>query len=283
MMNMTDLIKQGKFAMLAFAQQKKAIDWQQQLFLQPKLDGVRCLFTKQGAYSRSGKKFKNVQHLRRELKPFFAANPNLVLDGELYNHDYKDNFNKIISIVRQGKPTANQTLIQFHCYDIVSSYYASASYSVRAEGIAHYFKTYNLTYCHTVPSVPVTNKGLAVINNNINLKAGYEGSILRTNLPYENKRSNNLLKFKAFQDTEATITGFVEGKGKRSGTIGKFMAIDSNGITFGMPVMENYDIMRTMFANANDYVGKVATFTFFQKTPAGSYRHPLFKAIRNYE
>ena len=114
MMNMTDLIKQGKFAMLAFAQQKKAIDWQQQLFLQPKLDGVRCLFTKQGAYSRSGKKFKNVQHLRRELKPFFAANPNLVLDGELYNHDYKDNFNKIISIVRQGKPTANQTLIQFH-------------------------------------------------------------------------------------------------------------------------------------------------------------------------
>jgi hypothetical protein len=50
-----------------------------------------------------------------------------------------------------------------------------------------------------------------------------------------------------------------------------------------MPVMENYDIMRTMFANADDYVGKVATFTFFQKTPAGSYRHPLFKAIRNYE
>ena len=61
------------------------------------------------------------------------------------------------------------------------------------------------------------------------------------------------------------------------------MAIDSNGITFGMPVMENYDIMRTMFTNANDYIGKVATFTFFQKTPAGSYRHPLFKAIRNYE
>jgi hypothetical protein len=50
-----------------------------------------------------------------------------------------------------------------------------------------------------------------------------------------------------------------------------------------MPVMASYDIMRDMLANAETYIGKVATFTFFQKTPAGSYRHPLFKAIRNYE
>ena len=96
---MINSIKQGKFAMLAFAQQKKAINWNQTMFLQPKLDGVRCIFTKQGAFSRSGKKFKNVQHLRRQLKPFFAANPTVVLDGELYNHDFKDNFNKIISLV----------------------------------------------------------------------------------------------------------------------------------------------------------------------------------------
>jgi hypothetical protein len=61
------------------------------------------------------------------------------------------------------------------------------------------------------------------------------------------------------------------------------LAIDSNGITFGMPVMESYDTMRTMLTNADSYIGKVATFTFFQRTPAGSYRHPLFKAIRNYE
>jgi hypothetical protein len=61
------------------------------------------------------------------------------------------------------------------------------------------------------------------------------------------------------------------------------LAIDSNGVTFGMPVMASYDIMRDMLANAETYIGKVATFTFFQKTPAGSYRHPLFKAIRNYE
>ena len=279
---MINSIKQGKFAMLAFAQQKKAINWNQTMFIQPKLDGVRCIFTKQGAYSRSGKKFKNVQHLRRELKPFFAAHPTVVLDGELYNHDFKDNFNKIISIVRTQHATKDQTLIQFHCYDYVQTT-NNHSFDYRNRCVSQMIKAYNLKYTIPVATVPVTNMGLAVINNNKNLKAGYEGSILRTNLPYENKRSNNLLKFKAFEDTEATITGYVEGKGKRSGTIGKFLAVDSNGITFGMPVMAKYEIMRNMFNNADSYIGKVATFTFFQRTPSGSYRHPLFKAIRNYE
>ena len=279
---MINSIKQGKFAMLAFAQQKKAINWNQTMFIQPKLDGVRCIFTKQGAYSRSGKKFKNVQHLRRELKPFFAAHPTVVLDGELYNHDFKDNFNKIISLVRTQHATKDQTLIQFHCYDYVQTT-NNHSFDYRNRCISQMIKAYNLKHTKPVATVPVTNMGLAVINNNKNLKAGYEGSILRTNLPYENKRSNNLLKFKAFEDTEATITGYVEGKGKRSGTIGKFLAVDSNGITFGMPVMAKYEIMRDMLDNADSYIGKVATFTFFQRTPSGSYRHPLFKAIRNYE
>jgi len=279
---MINSIKQGKFAMLAFAQQKKDINWNQTMFLQPKLDGVRCIFTKQGAFSRSGKKFKNVQHLRRQLKPFFATNPTVVLDGELYNHDFKDNFNKIISLVRTQHATKDQTLIQFHCYDYIQTT-NNHSFDFRNRCIRLMVLGYNLPQVRSVATTLTPNKGLATIFNNQNLKAGYEGSILRTNLPYENKRSNNLLKFKAFQDTEATITGFVEGKGKRSGTIGKFLAVDSNGISFGMPVMETYDIMRTMLTNADSYIGKVATFTFFQKTPAGSYRHPLFKAIRNYE
>ena len=115
------------------------------------------------------------------------------------------------------------------------------------------------------------------------LKQGYEGSIVRLNKPYEQKRSYNLQKFKDFQDSEARITGWVEGQGKRTGTIGKFLAMDNNGITFGMPVMDDYKVMEKMYDIADWYIGKTATFTFFQRTPSGSYRHPLFKCIRNYE
>ena len=37
------------------------------------------------------------------------------------------------------------------------------------------------------------------------------------------------------------------------------------------------------FEEMKTWVGKPATFTYFEKTKAGSYRHPLFKCIRNYE
>ena len=118
-----------------------------------------------------------------------------------------------------------------------------------------------------------------------NLAAGYEGSILRLNAPYECKRSRNLQKFKDFHDTEATIVDFVEGKGKRAGTLGKFIMCDADGITFGCPPGKgyNYDNLRDILININSYIGKTATFTYFERTKANSYRHPMFKTIRDYE
>ena len=36
-------------------------------YIQPKLDGVRCVFTKDGAFSRTGKQFMNVSHIEHDL------------------------------------------------------------------------------------------------------------------------------------------------------------------------------------------------------------------------
>jgi len=108
--------------MLAHKYDEKRIDWSEPVYIQPKLDGVRCLFTKDGAYSRTGKQFKNLAHIELALIPFFKKQPDVVLDGELYNHKLKRDFEKIISLVRKQKPTAEdrlnaQHLVQFHVYD----------------------------------------------------------------------------------------------------------------------------------------------------------------------
>ena len=76
----------------------KTFEGKWEAFIQPKLDGVRCLFTAKGAFSRTGKQFMNLWHIEVLLESFFAANPNAVLDGELYNHELKDDFEKIISL-----------------------------------------------------------------------------------------------------------------------------------------------------------------------------------------
>jgi ATP-dependent DNA ligase len=138
--------------------------------------------------------------------------------------------------------------------------------------------------------IVTTTKGIcsedqAKAIHQMNLNTGYEGSILRTNDTYACKRSHNLRKFKDFSDAEATIVGYLDGKGKRTGTLGKFIMIDDNGVEFGCPPGKGYTYKQlgTMLENIGDYIGQRATFTFFERTKAGSYRHPLFKCIRNYE
>jgi DNA ligase-1 len=274
-------------AMLAHKYNEDKADYP--AFIQPKLDGVRCLFTAKGAFSRANNQFMNVEHIEQALKPFFAKNPTTVLDGELYNHGLKDDFEKIISLVKKKKPTDQDKaeaaqLVQYHMYDVVSMTIA----------------TYTDRYLFLLSQQSLRNKScLQIIDNNLvldfdhgqfahkkNLKIGYEGSIYRTpSGKYKGTRSWDLMKFKDFHDAEATIIDFVAGKGKRTGTLGKFIMQDDDGIEFGCPPGKgyNYDNLAEMLENAAQYVGQTATFTYFERTKAGSYRHPHYKCLRNYE
>ena len=260
------------------------IDWGQPVYMQPKLDGVRCIFTKDGAFSRTGKRFMNVKHIEEELQELFKQKPNLILDGELYNHRLKDDFEKIISLVRKQKPTDEdrseaRRLTQYHVYDYVDG--SSFDYKKRQDNL-----TCSDMYCpsiHYTETIKVATPAMIKVLHQRFLDKGYEGSIIRLNGEYEQKRSKNLLKVKDFSDSEAEITGFVEGKGKRLGTIGKFIAVDSQGMQFGMPVMDKFKYLQDNFKEMQTWTGKIATFTYFERTKRGSYRHPLFKAIRNYE
>jgi len=282
--------------MLAYPVSDKPIEYNK-VSMQPKLDGVRCLiqadnYSDKGsiipivtAYSRTGKEWKNIDHILEELVPFFNKHPYVVLDGELYNHDLRDDFEKIISLVRKQKPTNEdkqeaQDLVQFHCYDVIDE---TLTFEERNYFIQKHIKP---SYCvKHVTTMAVGDDRLAKMIHQQNLKNGYEGSILRTNDIYQCKRSHNLRKFKDFSDAEAIIIGYQPGKGKREGTLGKFVMQDEDGNVFGCPPGKgyNYKDLTTMLANIHEYMGQIATFTYFERTKANSYRHPLFKCIRNYE
>jgi DNA ligase-1 len=275
--------------MLAYKLNQHKINFKEFIYMQPKLDGVRCLFTKDGAFSRTGKQFMNVQHIKEELQEFFDQNPAMVLDGELYNHNLRNDFEKIISLVRKQKPTDEdrseaRKLTQYHVYD-----YTNTSMS----NMVNYKYRLNQLTCsdiytssiHYVESRRVKSMKQAKDFHIRKLAEGYEGSILRTNTPYKHGRSWGLMKFKDFHDAEATIVDYQEGKGKRLGTIGKFIMQDDDGNVFGCPPGKgyNYSDMKCILENIHKYMGQKATFTYFERTKAGSYRHPLFKTLRNYE
>jgi DNA ligase-1 len=289
-----------KKPMLAYPVSDKPINYDEKISMQPKLDGVRCVIQAERdfpgtnlasvtikAYSRTGKEWKNIDHILFNLRPWFILNPDVILDGELYNHSLKDNFEKIISLVRKTKPTEEDRLdaaqyTEFHCYDIIDE---TKTFEERNRFIV---QTVPRNHCvKHVKTQAVATESLAKVVHQQNLDNGYEGSILRTNDTYKCGRSWALRKFKDFHDTEATIIGFVEGKGKRAGTLGKFLMRDADGVEFGCPPGKgyNYKAMKALLHRAQWYVDHkaTATFTYFERTNAGSYRHPLFKCIRDYE
>ena len=284
--------------MLAYPVSDKPIPYEnEQVFIQPKLDGVRCVIQREKygdkawvirAYSRTGKQWLNIQHIIDELQPFFKKHPDVVLDGELYNHDLKNDFEKIISLVRKQKPTLvdrheAKLLTQFHCYDMYSPDF-DHNFNIRDEFIMNTIDN-KFKYTHTVETTQCFTESDAKEFHTENLELGYEGSIIRLNTKYQQKRSHSLRKFKDFSDAEATIVGYLDGKGKRTGTLGKFIMQDDEGNQFGCPPGKGYTYkdLADMLSNIHKYMGQRATFTFFERTKAGSYRHPLFKCLRNYE
>jgi ATP-dependent DNA ligase len=257
-------------------------------YIQPKLDGVRCLFTAKGAFSRANNQFMNVEHIEQELKPFFAKNPTAILDGELYNHGLKDDFEKIISLVKKRKPTKDDRveaaeLVEYHIYDVASM--TIATYNKRLSFIIS-LPNFKWNHIKRVDTKTAVDYDAALSLHKKNLKLGYEGSIYRSiDGKYKGTRSWDLMKFKDFHDAEATIIGYEIGKGKREGTLGKFIMQDHEGNEFGCPPGKGYDYkaLTDMLNNIHDYIGQYATFTYFERTKSGSYRHPHYKALRNYE
>ena len=291
MNNIQTKIATGKFAMLAHKNGEKPLVFnppKQYYFLQPKLDGIRCIISKDGAFSRNGKEFHNCKHILNELKPLFRYAPELVLDGELYSHNYRDNFNKIISLMRKKRPSQadrfNAVDVQFHCYDIVDERRPELSYRERYDIVQHLQYKYKLKYYKVVKTWVVDSQMEINKLHNQNKEEGYEGSMIRSNSPYEHKRSWTLQKVKDWTDEEFKITRVVEGVGKFASGIGKLIGVCEKGIERQAP-WPNLTIRQRqeMWTRRKDLIGKLATVEYFELTPDGAWRFPRVKTLRNYE
>jgi DNA ligase-1 len=286
-----------------------------EIYSQPKLDGIRCIVTKVDgkliAKTRNGKVIDSIPHIIKSLEGFFKAFPDAVLDGELYNHEYRDNFNKITSLVRKQKPVRldgeseeafwkkevkfrdalkeSSEAIEYWIYDcphLNDTINEKTAFNVRWLALqTHLF--YVLTGKGCLVEVPTTlvpkTRELDACYNSY-LEQGYEGQIVRVNKPYENKRSKFLLKRKEFIDAEYRVIDIEKGNGNRSGTA-KHLVLwcDKNKVSFNSNIKGSFDYLAEIYNNRKTYIGKMATIKFFQLTPDGIPRFPYAIAFRDYE
>jgi DNA ligase-1 len=251
-------------------------------YSQPKLDGVRCLISKDGMQSRQGKPILSAPHILEALQPFFAKHPDAVLDGELYNHDLKDNFEKIISLVRKTKPTAedleeSKKLIDYWVYDCLMD----IDYIKRLRSLRNAFLDGNFpAHVTLVPTSPIENEHDIETMLGSYLEQGYEGQMLRVpNSPYEGKRSKYLIKHKEFEDEEFKIVSIEEGKGNWAGAAKRIEIRLKDGTTQHSGIRGSYETLVDLLNNATDYIGTDVTVRYQNKTEDNKLRFPVVVAF----
>ena len=272
--------------MLAAKWEDRKDEIQYPIYSQPKLDGIRCIVTKDGMWSRNGKPILSAPHIRESLEKFFKQNPNLILDGELYADKFANDFNKIVSLVKKTKPTTEDLKesaknIEYHVYDVPSVDDTFVNRWKELEQLSLNFpKCVKKVETHIITEEFYVNHWYENY-----IERGYEGQMLRVDARYENKRSKYLLKHKSFLDEEYTILDIVEGEGNRTGTAGYMVFETADGNRFKSNVKGTLEETAEMLKNRKKLIGKEATVKYFNLTPDGVPRFPYVIAIdrRSYE
>jgi ATP-dependent DNA ligase len=263
-----------------------------------KLDGIRVTasFNKRkelGLFSRLGKPFSFLDGIRSSLRLLLQGRSDIIIDGELYSHDLP--FNQISGAVRTKKTkTAVDDKIELWIFDLPNM----KKPTMRYEDRMRLLKTLENDYNNRGGNQNLRFVYYDLCNKHEDLEGfhqqyveeGFEGIMCR-NLsgPYLFKnRSNDLLKYKAFEDAEFLIVGAKPGVSTEKGAV-VFECSCAAG-TFDVRPRGSIEKRRQMYMSKDKYIGKQLTVRYQphtnqadQEADTGIPRFPVGIDVRDYE
>lgn len=248
-------------------------------WIQPKLDGVRCLAEWEGnkvvLTSRAGKTYSmpTVQEQLAEWLP-----KDMVLDGELYSHGMS--CQTVTSYVKKWKSGSEKIIYNVYDAPIVDG----CEILVSEERIARLFDVVESTNVQRVPGFEVKSHDDMMVRYGEFVQEGYEGAILRLRHGQYlwGYRSSELLKVKEFQDAEFVVVDAREGRGKMEG--GVIWTCQGEGKTFKTfecTMKVTMDERRKMYIYRDWYIGRHLTVRYFDLTDDGIPRFPVGIVFRD--
>lgn len=249
------------FPMLAHKYEAKKF---QPGYVQPKLDGMRCIATARGLFSRQGKPIESVPHIVQALAPLFVADPDLILDGELYNHALKHDFERLMSLCRKsGKSLTPEVMVQtrqvqYHIYDVASAQGDVSERLLSLDKLSFDMGEGNLSlggfaylldtgHVELVNTFIITTEAQYDYQHNKLLGQGYEGTVWRAQGAQEiagyefDKRSKRLLKRTDKLTQEFPVSRLVEGNGNWAGAVRTVECLLPDGRTFEANITGTYE------------------------------------------
>ena len=266
------------------SKKKKRSDIIYPCFVQPKLDGLRCIMylkDKVVAQSRSGSFFESVDHITSTLSSFFHSHPNIALDGELYTKDIP--FEVLAGIIKKKKITQEDrktlSLVKYHIYDMIHLDNPLLPFNERY----NFISTIQLNpHIELVETVKVKSIDDFKCYFSYYIGQEYEGIMLRNidGIYKQGFRSNDLQKYKEFKEDEYTIIGYDQGSGRDQGTV-IWICKNEDGREFHVRPKGSIDFRKELYKNGKQYIGKKLTVIYQELSELNIPRFPVGKAIRD--
>jgi DNA ligase 1 len=283
---------------------KKKVDFKKDVWcVSRKLDGVRCLIIvddkgKATSFSRAGKQFHTLSLIEKEVEDLGIKN--IVYDGEMCIVDEEGNedFQSVMKEIGRKDHTIQNGLFQI--FDFIPYRMFAKGYGEAGLLTQRIFALQNvmlgkshklIDYLEQVPVSSFEELDSLIATAS---KKGWEGLMIRKNVPYQGKRSNDILKVKTFYDSEYVVleTFFGPIRYIKEGIeveeeMLSGVAIEHKGNTVRVGSGFTIDQRKRLFNKPHDILGKTITVQYFEESQnqKGEYslRFPVIKVIHGKE
>jgi len=262
--------------------EKTAKKMPKNVFLEPKLDGIRLLsIVRDGAcesYARSGKRISNFDDT---IGAQLATWPEGVYDGEVMDEDFT-------ALMRQYRRQtgANVSKSYLTIFDYVTleewdNRKGVATMRERREWLESLFDNVGSDNIFLIEQQEVEKSMDAIASHQAHWESlGFEGAMVKSpDAVYKFGRSHDMLKVKSFIDIDLEVIGFKEGTGKNVGKLGAVW-VDHNGVEVKIGSGFDDEQRVEIWNNKDDFLGMTAECRYQEETEDGSLRFGTFVCWR---
>lgn len=263
-----------------------------------KLDGYRLVAINNNGniecYTRQGQLVEGLVDIEKELYEILPNN--MVLDGELLaiNEDNLDSKDLYRTTIKRGRKKGIKTGLEYHVFDILPlEDFKNGICKNKCESRKNILHTMILgSYSKFIKEVPILYKGtdttmiIKLLDEQVNM--GNEGVMVNlSDVPYECKRSSNILKVKKFQDCDVKVLDLIEGTGKNKGKLGAItIQFEHKDKLYNCDCGSGFsdDERLKYWENPDILLNKIVTIGYFEvsqnsKTKEYGLRFPTWKGI----
>jgi DNA ligase-1 len=231
-----------------------------------KYDGVRGYWDGSRLYTRNGE-------LIHAPAWFIAGWPQQPLDGELWGG--RGRFEQTVATVRKRlAPDAAWRELRFMVFDLPAH---AGVFNQRLPALQTLLAANKSPWLQRVAQRKVSTHAVLQTLMEHTVAQGGEGLMLhRGDSYYRAERTDDLLKYKPYDDSEAVVIGHIPGKGKYAGLLGALLVQLPNGMQLKLGSGLSDALRRHPPA-----IGSIVTYRYHGFHASGVPRFAVFMRIRN--